>query len=694
MADKPYTLSRTRNIGIMAHIDAGKTTVTERILFYTGITHKIGEVDDGTAQMDYMPQEQERGITITSAATTCFWRECRINILDTPGHVDFTIEVERCLRVLDGAIAVFCGVGGVEPQSETVWRQADRYHVPKIAFVNKLDRSGADMFRAVEMMRQRLGANPLMLQIPIGEEADFVGVVDLIARKAILYDDNTKGAQFEVSEIPNDLLQSAEHYRTEMIEALADIDDAIAEAYLEEGDVPEPMIREAIRKGTLSLQIVPVLCGAAFKNKGVQPLLDAVVDYLPSPADVPPIMGIVPGSNRQESREVDNAGPFSALVFKLINDSYVGNLAFLRIYSGVLKSGDSILNVTKNSRERIGKLLKMHANKRVEVKEVYAGDIVAAVGLRCSTTGDTLANPGKPIEFEGMDLPEPVIFVAIEPKTMADQEKLSQSLDRLAAEDPSFHVRTDEDTGQTIISGMGELHLEIIVDRLLREFTVNANVGKPQVAYKETIAKTVTVEEEYVREIGGRGVFGHVKIELAPAKTGSVLEFVNSVSASLIPKDYVRFIKEGIEESLSVGALAGYPVMNVKAALVGGSSHEVDSNEMAYKAAANMAVTKALKQGDPQLMEPIMAVEVVVPEDFVGEVIGDLNSRRGQIKGMDRRGQVQVVTGEIPLAAMFGYSTDLRSLTQGRATHSMQFSRYEIVPVQISGQLISRMRGY
>ena len=678
----------------MAHIDAGKTTVTERFLYYTGITHKIGEVDDGTAQMDYMPQEQERGITITSAATTCFWRDCRINILDTPGHVDFTIEVERCLRVLDGAVAVFCGVGGVEPQSETVWRQADKYQVPKIAFVNKMDRTGSDMFNAVEMMRKRLGVTPLILQIPIGKESEFNGVVDLITMKAIRWDDTSLGAKYNVAEVPNDLLQSAEHYRAEMIETLADIDDGLAEAYLEDTAVTDSLIRQAIRRCTLRLACVPVLCGAAFKNKGIQPLLDAVVDYLPSPDQVPPIRGINPKTLDEESRSVDEKDAFSALVFKTVNDPYVGNLAYIRVYSGVLKSGDTVLNVTKGGRERIGKLLKMHANKREEVREVRAGDIAAAVGLRSATTGHTLSTVAKPIVYEGLDFPDPVIFVAIEPKTMADQERLAESLNRLAAEDPSFHVKVDEETGQTIISGMGELHLDIIVDRLLREFSVNANVGKPQVAYKETVAKIVTAEEKYVRDIGGRGVYGHVTIELAPAPSGSQFLFENTAPASMVPRDVVPSIQLGIEEALSVGALAGYPVMNVKAVLTGGSTHDTDSTEMAYKVAASMAINKALKEAGPLLMEPIMTVEVVVPEDFLGEVIGDLNARRGQIKGMDRRGEVQVVSGEIPLATMFGYSTDLRSLSQGRATHSMQFARYDVVPTQISEQIITRMRGY
>ena len=692
MTTKIYPLLRTRNIGIMAHIDAGKTTVTERILYYSGITHRIGEVHEGTAQMDYMPQEQERGITITSAATTLYWNDHRINILDTPGHVDFTIEVERCLRVLDGAIAVFCGVGGVEPQSETVWHQADKYHVPKIAFVNKLDRVGSDMFRAVKMIKERLGANPLVTQIPIGSEADFSGVVDLIEMKAHRWDESTLGAEYSETAIPDDLLQLAEQYRTQMLEKLADMDDDLAEKYLAEATVDPNEIRKVIRKGTLDLSLVPVLCGAAFKNKGVQPLLDAVVYYLPSPLDVPPILGINPKSGKEEARKAEDSEAFSALVFKLVNDSYVGNLAYIRVYSGVLKSSDTVFNATKQKKERIGKLLKMHANKREEVKEIRAGDIAAAVGLRTATTGDTLTNARNQIVYEGLDFPEPVISIAIEPKTNADQEKLSDSLDKLAMEDPSFLVKVDEETGQTIISGMGELHLEIIVDRLLREFKVNANVGKPQVAYKETISKKVNVEEKYVREIGGRGIYGHVILTFEPMRSGEQKDF--EVSTNLLPKEFVEIIKEGVRVSLSVGALAGYPVMNVKTILTGGSTHEVDSSEIAYKAAANIATNRALKEGDPLLMEPIMAVEVVVPEDFVGEVIGDLNSRRGQVKGMERRGKVQVVSGNIPLATMFGYSTDLRSLTQGRATHTMQYARYEIVPQQISEQITGKIKGF
>lgn len=694
MTIKGEPLTHTRNIGIMAHIDAGKTTVTERILYYTGITHKIGEVHDGTAQMDYMPQEQERGITITSAATTCHWKDHRINILDTPGHVDFTIEVERCLRVLDGAVAVFCGVGGVEPQSETVWRQADKYHVPKIAFVNKMDRVGADHSRAVRMMRERLGTYPILIQIPIGEEGAFSGSVDLIAMKAYFYDDSTLGAKYNVIDIPNDLLQLAEHQRQQMIESLADVDDEFAENYLGLDLVTNEQIKAALRRVTLNLTAVPVLLGSALKNKGIQPLLDAVVDFLPSPLDVPPILGINPISEKQETRKVNDTESFSALVFKLVNDPYAGTLSYIRVYSGVVKSGDTVYNAVKKSKERIGKLMKMHANKREEVKEIHAGDIAAAVGLRTATTGDTLTTPGKPILYEGLDFPEPVISVAIEPKTMADLEKLVNSMDRLAAEDPSFHVHVDEETGQTIISGMGELHLEIIVDRLLREFAVNANVGKPQVAYKETISKKVTIEEKYIREIGGRGHYGHVVLEFEPLGKGKTYEFENKVPAGQIPKEYMVIIQEGVRDALSVGTLAGYPVMNIKATLSGGSSHEVEASEMAFKAAATIATNKALREGEPLLLEPIMNVEVVVPEDFVGEVINDLNSRRGQVKGMDRRGAVQVISGDIPLAEMFGYSTDLRSLSQGRATHTMQFSRYLPVPSQICDQIITRIRGY
>ena len=696
MAKKKIKLSgleRTRNIGIMAHIDAGKTTTTERILYYTGITYKMGEVHEGTAQMDYMEQEQERGITITTAATTCIWRDCRINILDTPGHVDFTIEVERALRVLDGAVAVFCGVGGVEPQSETVWRQSEKFYVPKIAFVNKMDRVGADFFRTVEMMRDRLSAKPLVLQLPIGAESDFDGVIDLIGMKAIRWDEETLGARFREEPIPDDLLQLAEQWRMRMLETVADLDDDIMAAYLEEREISEKDIREAIRKGAVELQIVPTLCGSALKNKGVQPLLDAVVDYLPSPIEIPAIEGVNPKNNKTETRKADPNEPFAALAFKLLNDPYVGQLAFIRIYSGTMQTGQMVYNVTKQKKERVGKLLKMHANKREEIKEVSAGDIVAAIGLRSVTTGDSLCVQHHPIVLEGLDFPDPVIHIAIEPRSQADQEKLDEALERLAMEDPSFRVRTDEETGQTIISGMGELHLEIITDRLTREFGVNANVGKPQVAYKETVGEPVTVEEIYERQLGGRGHYGRVKLILEPLKPGEGIVFANEATAREVPRDFVRFVENGVREAMTVGPLAGYPVQDVKITLLGGAYHEVDSEEIDFKIAATMAVNKGLRQAKPVLLEPVMELEIVAPEEFVGDVIGDLNGRRGHVNGMERRREVQLVKATTPLAAMFGYSTDLRSLTQGRATYTMQFARYEPVPSRIQDEIVHKMKG-
>ncbi len=691
---KPSSLAKTRNIGIMAHIDAGKTTTTERILYYTGVSHKMGEVDEGTTQMDYMVQEQERGITITTAATTCHWKDHRINILDTPGHVDFTIEVERSLRVLDGAVAVFCGVGGVEPQSETVWRQADKFHVPKVAFVNKMDRTGAEFFRVVDEIRERLGANPVAIQIPIGAESTFAGVIDLIRMVAFVYDDSSLGSKFEETPVPEDLSQSARHYRNLMIEAVADVDDGIMTAYLEGQDIGEDQIRAALRKGALELRLVPVLCGSALKNKEEQPLLDAVCDYLPSPSDVPAIRGANPRNNKEEERHANGAEPFSALAFKLLHDPFVGQLCFLRIYSGKAAIGDSVLNVGKQKKERLSKILRMHANKREEIKEVQAGDIVAAVGLRVTTTGDTLCDPAHQILLEGLDFPEPVIHIAIEPKTQADQDKLTEALGRLAAEDPSFRVRTDAETGQTIISGMGELHLEIITDRLLRDFGVNANVGKPQVAYKETIGQTATIREEYVRQLGNRGMYALVDLTLEPGEPGSGFKFTNRVSKDRLPADFAEAVKAGVEDALSVGALAGYPVIDVAATLAGATVHEVDSDAPSFRAAANRAVNRGLREGDPQLLEPVMKVEVVVPEESVGDVIGDLNGRRGSIQGMHPRGSVQVIDGEVPLAAMFGYSTDLRSMTQGRATYTMQFARYLPVPVQVRDQIVTRLRGY
>lgn len=691
---KPATLQNTRNIGIMAHIDAGKTTTTERILYYTGITHKIGEVHEGTAQMDYMEQEQERGITITTAATTCTWRDHRINILDTPGHVDFTIEVERSLRVLDGAVAVFCGVGGVEPQSETVWRQSEKFHVPKIAFVNKMDRIGADFFNVVSMMRDRLGAKPLVVQLPIGAEHDFAGVVDLIGMKAIRWDEETLGARYHEEPIPDDLLHEAEHWRTQLLETVAETDDGLMAKYLEGEAITEDEIRAAIHRATVSLQLVPTLCGSAFKNKGVQPLLDAVVNFLPSPTEVPAIKGINPKTGLEETRAADPDEPFAALVFKLLNDPYVGRLAFLRVYSGTAAMGQVVFNAKKETKERLGKVLKMHANKREEVKETSAGDIVAAVGLRSVSTGDTLCTQHNPIILEGLDFPDPVIHIAIEPKSQADQEKLAESLDRLAMEDPSFLVRTDKDTGQTIISGMGELHLEIIVDRLTREFGVNANVGKPQVSYKETITVAMEVEEVYERQLGNRGHFAKVALKIEPLEPGGGFVFVNEATASQVKKDFVPMVEQGIVEALTVGPLAGYPVQDVKVTLTGGQFHAADSEDVDFKVAASMAINKNLRRAKPILLEPVMSLEIVAQAESVGDVIGDLNGRRGHIAGIEPRREVQVVKGFVPLAAMFGYSTDLRSATQGRATYTMQFARFEPVPTQIQDEIVNRMGGY
>ncbi len=688
---KPGGLESARNIGIMAHIDAGKTTTTERILYYTGITYKMGEVHEGTTQMDYMEQEQERGITITTAATTCFWRDHRINILDTPGHVDFTIEVERSLRVLDGAVAVFCGVGGVEPQSETVWRQSEKFHVPKIAFVNKMDRVGADFFRCVDMIRDRLGANPLVLQLPVGAENEFSGVVDLIGMKAIRWDDETLGARYHEEPIPDALLKDAEHWRNRLFETVAETDDEIMTKYLDGGEIPESDLRAAIRRATIDLKLVPVLCGSAFKNKGVQPLLDAVVDYLPSPADIPPVEGINPHTGKPETRKADPSEPFAALAFKLLNDPFVGQLAFLRVYSGRAEIGDTLFNAAKAKKERLSKILKMHANKREEVKEMSAGDIVAVLGLRSVSTGDTLCVPHKQIALEGLTPPEPVIHIAIEPKSQADQEKLEESLAKLAMEDPSFRVHVDPDTGQTIISGMGELHLEIIVDRLTREFGVNANVGKPQVAYKETITQAATIEETYERQLGNRGHFAKVVIRLEPAGAGGGNSFANAASASQIRREHVPFIEEGVRDALTVGALAGYPMQDVKATLLGGAHHEVDTDPIDFRAAASMAVNKALRSAGPTLLEPVMALEIVAPLESVGDVIGDLNSRRGHVLGLEPRREVQVIRAQAPLAQMFGYSTDLRSLSQGRATYTMQFARYEAAPANIQDAIVHKM---
>ena len=686
-------LERTRNIGIMAHIDAGKTTTTERILYYTGITYKIGEVHEGTATMDWMVQEQERGITITSAATTCAWRDHRINIIDTPGHVDFTIEVERSLRVLDSAVAVFCSVGGVEPQSETVWRQADKYRVPRIAFINKMDRVGADFFRGVRMIRERLRANAVPIQLPIGKEETFRGVIDLVAMKAVLWDEDTLGARYRTEEIPQEYLAAAEQYREELLEAVADSDERLLEKYLEGQWISEGEIRQAIRKATLDIKIVPVLCGAAFKNKGVQPLLDAVVDYLPAPTDIHPVQGINPNTHAIATRAADDKAPFSALAFKIMTDPFVGTLTFMRVYSGTMESGSYVYNSTKGKKERIGRLLKMHANKREDIKEVYAGDIVAAVGLRDSTTGDTLCDESHPIVLEAIEFPAPVISIAIEPKTKADQDKLGISLQKLATEDPSFHVATDRETGQTIISGMGELHLEIIVDRLLREFKVDANVGKPQVAYKETIRRAIEREGKFVRQTGGRGQYGHVELRVEPLPPGKGFEFVDATKGGVIPREYIPAVERGVRNAMEAGTVAGYPMVDIKATLLDGSYHEVDSSEIAFKIAASMAFKEATSKASPVILEPIMAVEVVVPEDFMGDVIGDLNSRRGKIQGMQARAGAQVIAAQVPLSEMFGYATDLRSMTQGRATFTMQFSHYEPVPQPISEEITARAVG-
>jgi elongation factor G len=685
-------LDRTRNIGIMAHIDAGKTTTTERILYYTGISYKIGEVHEGTAVMDWMVQEQERGITITSAATTCTWRDHRINIIDTPGHVDFTIEVERSLRVLDGAVAVFCGVGGVEPQSETVWRQADRYGVPRLAFVNKMDRVGADFDRVVHQIRERLQANPVVLQLPLGSEEAFRGVIDLVTMKAVVWEDESLGARYRQEDIPAEMTAAAETARERLLEAVADADEALMERYLEGPSISEAELQAAIRRASLQMRIVPVLCGSAFKNKGVQPLLDAVVDYLPSPLDVPPIKGV--GSRGEEEERLPrDEETFTALAFKIMTDPYVGTLTFLRLYSGVLTSGSYVYNSVKGRKERIGRLLKMHANKREEIKEVYAGDIAAAVGLRSTTTGDTLCDEGKPIVLERMEFPEPVISIAIEPKTKADQERLGGSLQKLATEDPSFRIAANPETGQTLISGMGELHLEIIVDRLLREFKVDANVGKPQVAYKETVRKTVEHEAKFIRQTGGRGQYGHVLLRVEPLSAGGGFDFVDGTKGGVIPREYIPAIEKGVREAMGSGVLAGYPVVDVKATVLFGSYHEVDSSEIAFKIAGSMAFKEAMGKASPVILEPIMSLEVVTPEDFMGEVIADINRRRGRIAGQEARGNTQVISAVVPLAEMFGYATDLRSRTQGRATFTMQFSHYEPVPKGIGPESLRQAGG-
>jgi elongation factor G len=677
----------------MAHIDAGKTTTTERILFYTGVTYKMGEVHEGTAVMDWMVQEQERGITITSAATTCFWKDHRINIIDTPGHVDFTVEVERSLRVLDGAVAVFDAVAGVEPQSETVWHQADKYKVPRIAFMNKMDRVGADYEASVNSMVERLGAKPVPVQIPIGAEDKFMGPINLLKMKAFYYKDETLGADSEMRDIPADLMDDAKRYRERMIEFLADIDEKIMEKYLAGADISEDELKAALRKGTADLKLTPVICGTAFKNKGVQQILDAIVDYLPSPEEVLPVEGTAPGNGKKIVRKASDEAPFSALAFKVVADPFVGQLTYLRVYSGVLSAGSTVLNSTKGTKERVGRLLKMHSNKREELKEVHAGDIVAAVGLKNTLTGDTLCDLKEPVLLESMVFPAPVISVAIEPKTKADQEKLSQALAKLAQEDPTFKVTVDEETGQTIISGMGELHLEIIVDRLLREFKVGGNVGKPQVAYRETIRLASKAEGRFVRQSGGRGQYGHVYIEIAPSEPGKGLDFENKIVGGAIPREYIGPVEKGIKEAMDSGVLAGYPVVDVKATLYDGSFHEVDSSEIAFKIAGSMAFREASKKANPVLLEPVMSVEVVTPEEYMGDVIGDLNSRRGKIQEMSRRGAVQAIKTVVPLSDMFGYATDLRSKTQGRATYTMQFARYEEVPKQIAEKIIAKAKG-
>jgi elongation factor G len=694
---RSFPLEKTRNIGIMAHIDAGKTTTTERILYYTGRTHKMGEVHEGAAVMDWMEQEQERGITITSAATACEWREHRINIIDTPGHVDFTVEVERSLRVLDGAIAIFDSVAGVEPQSETVWRQADKYRVPRIAYVNKMDRTGADFDKGVQTMVDRLGAHPVPIQLPIGSEADFQGVIDLVKMKAITYRDDL-GTEQEVSDIPDDLLDQATAAREHLLEEVSHYDDELVELILEEAEVPEDKLKASIRQATLDIKLTPVLCGSSFKNKGVQPLLDAIVELLPSPLEVPPVTGVVPAGKGESEpteaeRPADDGAPFAALAFKIMTDPYVGKLTYFRVYSGKLEAGGRVLNVSSGKTERIGRLLMMHANSREEIEEVYSGDICAGVGLKQTATGDTLSAPDAPITLESIEFPETVIAVAIEPKTKADQEKMGAALQRLGEEDPTFRIESDEETGQTLIHGMGELHLEVIVDRMLREFKVDANVGKPQVAYRETIRKrTEKVVARFVRQTGGRGQFGHVVINLEPAP-GEGFEFVNKIKGGTIPGEFIGPAEQGMREALENGVKAGYPMVDVKVELVDGSYHDVDSSEMAFKIAGSMAIQEGARKANPVLLEPVMAVEVVTPEDFLGDVIGDLSRRRGKVQGQDQRGNALAVQAFVPLGEMFGYATDLRSSTQGRASYTMQFERYEEVPGNIAEEIVAHRSG-
>ena len=684
---RDYSLENTRNIGIMAHIDAGKTTTTERILFYTGVNYKIGETHEGTATMDWMEQEQERGITITSAATTCHWRGCRLNIIDTPGHVDFTVEVERSLRVLDGCVTVLCAKGGVEPQSETVWRQADHYNVPRIIYVNKMDIMGADFYNVIDMVHDRLKANAVPIQLPIGKEADFRGIIDLVEMKADIYYDDL-GKDMRVEEIPADMLEQAKEYRNQMLEAVSDFDDEIMEMYLEGEEVPSDKIRAAIRRATVAVKMVPVVCGTSYKNKGVQKLLDAIVDYLPSPLDIPPVEGVNPKTGETEERPASDDAPFSALAFKIMTDPYVGKLAFFRVYSGTVNAGDTVINATKGQRERMGRILLMHANHREDLQTAYSGDIAAAVGLKNTTTGDTLCDDKHQIVLENMEFPEPVIRVAIEPKTKAGQAKMSIALAKLAEEDPTFKTYTDEETGQTIIAGMGELHLEIIVDRLLREFKVEANVGKPQVSYKETITKPATVDTRFVRQTGGRGQFAHVKLTIEPNESGKGYEFVDDIHGGAIPKEYIPCVDQGIQGAMQAGILGGYQVVDVKATLIDGSFHEVDSSENAFRICGSMAFKEAMAKAGPTLLEPIMKVSVTAPEDYMGTVVGDLNARRGQVVGTDIRNGAVIVTANVPLSTMFGYATDLRSKTQGRANYSMEPSHFVELPKSLQEKII------
>ena len=692
--ERQYALERTRNIGIMAHIDAGKTTTTERILYYTGRSYKIGEVHEGTATMDWMVQEQERGITITSAATTCFWRDCRVNIIDTPGHVDFTVEVERSLRVLDGAVAILDAVSGVEPQTETVWRQADKYRVPRIVYVNKMDRVGADYYRCIDMVRERLGAHPVPLQIPIGREDQYRGLIDLIDQVGLVWndDDDTLGKEYTQVEIPSDMREQVKEYREKMIEGLAEVDEHLMEKYVHGEPITPAELKAAVRKGTISMKLFPVLCGASFKNKGVQPLLDAVIDYLPSPLDIPPVQGVNPETKEVEERKPADDAPFAALAFKIMSHQHVGQLVFLRVYSGTLEAGSGVYNSTRDKKERIGRLLRMHANKEEAVEAIAAGDIAAAIGLKLTTTGDTLCDPDRPVVLESMTFPEPVIAVAIEPKTRADEEKLGVSLSRLALEDPTFRVTSDEETGQTLIHGMGELHLEIIVDRLLREFRVEANVGKPQVAYRETIRKAAAAQGRYVRQTGGRGQYGDVYLEVEPNEAKG-FEFENKIVGGTIPREYIPAVEKGVREALDTGVLAGYPIVDIKVRLTDGSYHDVDSSEMAFKIAASLGFKEACRRAKPVLLEPVMDVEVVTPEEYMGAIVGDLNSRRGRIVSMEARGSSQVIRATVPLGQMFGYATEMRSMTQGRATYTMQFARYEEVPPAIAEEIMAKVAG-